>query len=109
MRHLPDEQSPAFRREAHSGDAAAALQEALAILGDNEEAVQTLYLAIASARRFGAWRERGKTNAVKLMHEVRIALYAATECWLSSSSAERHGNKHDFRIQRVAEQPLRGS
>jgi len=75
LRHLPDEQSPAFRREAHSGDAAAALQEALAILGDNEEAVQTLHLAIASARRFGAWRERGKTNAVKLMHEVRIALY----------------------------------
>jgi pyruvate,water dikinase len=75
LRHLPDEQSPAFRREAHSGDAAAALQEAVAILGDNEEAVQTLHLAIASARRFGAWRERGKTNAVKLMHEVRIALY----------------------------------
>ena len=75
LRHLVDDQSPAFRREAHSGDAAAALQEALELLGDNQEAVQTLHLAIASARRFGAWRERGKTNAVKLMHEVRIALY----------------------------------
>ena len=75
LRHLEDDQSPILRREARSADAAAALQEALALLGDNEEAVQTLHLAIASARRFGAWRERGKTNAVKLMHEVRIALF----------------------------------
>jgi phosphohistidine swiveling domain-containing protein len=75
LRHLEDDQSPALRREGRSGDGAAALQEALELLGDNQEAVQTLHLAIASARRFGAWRERGKTSAVKLMHEVRIALY----------------------------------
>ncbi len=75
LRYLEDDQSPVLRREARSGDAAAALQEALALLADNQEAIQTLHLAIASARRFGAWRERGKTNAVKLMHEVRIALY----------------------------------
>ncbi len=75
LRYLEDGQSPVLRRESRSGDAAAALQEALALLADNQEAIQTLHLAIASARRFGAWRERGKTNAVKLMHEVRIALY----------------------------------
>ncbi|GAB2485792.1 PEP-utilizing enzyme [Jatrophihabitans fulvus] len=75
LRHLPDEESPTLKRESRSADTAAALQEALAILGDNEEAVQTLHLGIASARRFGAWRERGKTNAVKLMHEVRMPLF----------------------------------
>jgi pyruvate,water dikinase len=75
LRHLPDEQSPVLKREQRDDDSAAAMQEALAILGDNEEAVQTLHLAIASARRFASWRERGKTSAVKLMHEVRIALY----------------------------------
>ena len=75
LRYLEDGQSPVLRRESRSGDSAAALQEALALLADNQEAIQTLHLAIASARRFGAWRERGKTNAVKLMHEVRIALY----------------------------------
>jgi pyruvate,water dikinase len=37
--------------------------------------VQTLHLAIASARRFAAWRERGKTNAVKVLHEVRAPLF----------------------------------
>jgi pyruvate,water dikinase len=75
LRHMEDDQSPALRREGRGADGAAALQEALELLGDNQEAVQTLHLAIASARRFGAWRERGKTSAVKLMHEVRIALY----------------------------------
>ena len=75
LRQLEDDQSPTLRKQAHETIAAGALDEALQILGDNEEAVQTLHLAIASARRFGAWRERGKTNAVKLMHEVRVALF----------------------------------
>jgi rifampicin phosphotransferase len=75
LRLLDDDASPALRREEHAADAAAALQEALKILGSNEEAVQTLHLAIASARRFAAWRERGKTNAVKVLHEVRAPLF----------------------------------
>jgi pyruvate,water dikinase len=51
------------------------MQQALAILGDNEEAVQTLHMAIGSARRFAAWRERGKTTAVMAMNEVRAPLF----------------------------------
>jgi rifampicin phosphotransferase len=75
LRHLPDDASPGLRREQQADDAAAALAEALKILGPNEEAVQSLHLAIASARRFGAWRERGKTSAVKVLHEVRAPLF----------------------------------
>ena len=75
LRQLNDDANPGLRREQRADDAAAALQEALKILGPNEEAVQTLHLAIASARRFGAWRERGKTSAVKVMHEVRAPLF----------------------------------
>ncbi len=75
LRHLEDDASPALRREVRSMEAAEAMQQALKILGDNEEAVQTLHIGIASARRFAAWRERGKTNAVKLMHEARMALF----------------------------------
>jgi rifampicin phosphotransferase len=75
LRQLDDSASPALRREERADDAAAALTEALKILGPNEEAVQTLHLAIASARRFGAWRERGKTSAVKVLHEVRAPLF----------------------------------
>jgi pyruvate,water dikinase len=75
LRQLDDAANPGLRREERADDAAAALQEALKILGPNEEAVQSLHLAIASARRFGAWRERGKTSAVKVMHEVRAPLF----------------------------------
>jgi rifampicin phosphotransferase len=75
LRQLDDDASPALRREDRAADAAAAMQEALKILGSNEEAVQTLHLAIASSRRFAAWRERGKTNAVKVLHEVRAPLF----------------------------------
>ena len=75
LRQLDDSANPGLRQEEHADDEAVALQEALKILGPNEEAVQTLHLAIASARRFGAWRERGKTSAVKVMHEVRAPLF----------------------------------
>ena len=75
LRQLPDYYSPTLRRQGRESDAVEALQHALQLLDGNEEAIQTLHLGIASARRFGAWRERGKTTAVKLMHEVRIALY----------------------------------
>jgi rifampicin phosphotransferase len=75
LRQLDDDASPTLRREQRAADAAAALQEALKILGPNEEAVQTLHLAIASSRRFAAWRERGKTSAVKVLHEVRAPLF----------------------------------
>jgi len=75
LRQLDDDASPGLRRERRAADAAAALQQALKILGSNEEAVQTLHLAIASSRRFAAWRERGKTSAVKVIHEVRAPLF----------------------------------
>ncbi|HEY3005751.1 MAG TPA: PEP-utilizing enzyme [Kribbellaceae bacterium] len=75
LRHLDDDASPALRKEQRAAEAAEALQKALEILGDNAEAVQTLHLAIGSARRFAAWRERGKSNAVKVLNEIRVALY----------------------------------
>ncbi len=75
LRHLDDAASPGLRREQSAADAAVALQQALKIVGPDEEAVQTLHLAIASSRRFAAWRERGKTNAVKVLHEVRAPLF----------------------------------
>lgn len=74
LRHLDDSAAPALKLEQQEAESAAALQKALAILGDDQEKVQTLHLAIASARRFGAWRERAKTNCIKVLHEARVAL-----------------------------------
>ena len=75
LRQLEDDQSPALKREAKAADGAAALARALEIIGDDEESVQLLNMAIGSARRFAAWRERGKTNAVKGIHEVRLPMF----------------------------------
>jgi pyruvate,water dikinase len=72
---LADKESPALKREGHTEESAAALHQARTLLGDNAEAVATLHLAIASARRFAAWRERGKTSAVMALNEVRVTLY----------------------------------
>jgi rifampicin phosphotransferase len=74
LRQLPDDASPRVRAAAREADTAAALQQALDIVGNNPETVQSLHTAIASARRFAAWRERGKTNCIKVLHEARVAL-----------------------------------
>jgi phosphohistidine swiveling domain-containing protein len=74
LRFVPDELSPAARQQGRIADTEAAMQKALGLLAGDEPAQQTLQLAVASARRFGAWRERGKTNAVKVLNEARVAL-----------------------------------
>lgn len=72
LRHLGDEESPATRLGAQ--ERAEATAQALEILKGNEEALQTFELAVASARRFAGWRERAKTNCIKVLHEARMAL-----------------------------------
>lgn len=74
LRQLGDEASPASRQGDQERQRTEATTRALQILGDNAEALATFELAVASARRFGAWRERAKTNCIKVMHEARMAL-----------------------------------
>jgi len=74
LRQMGDEASPANRQGDQDRQKTEATAKALAILGDNAEALATFELAVASARRFGAWRERAKTNCIKVMHEARMAL-----------------------------------
>lgn len=74
LRLLGDEASPSSRGQRMASESADALQRALGILGGNKEAISTLHLAVSSARRFGAWRERAKTNCIKVLHEARMAL-----------------------------------
>lgn len=72
LRHQSDEESPAARQIAHATASEAALREALAALDPAKEAA--FRAAVSSARRFAAWRERGKTNCVKVIHEARMPL-----------------------------------
>jgi pyruvate,water dikinase len=74
MRGVPDDDSPLLRHERVTADRDAATAEALAGLGDDETAKATALAAQASAQRFLAWRERSKTNCIKVINEVRVAM-----------------------------------
>jgi pyruvate,water dikinase len=74
MRSVPDDQSPVARHEGMTTDQQAATAQALTALGDDETAKGTLLVAQGSAQRFVAWRERSKTNCIKVINEMRVAL-----------------------------------
>jgi rifampicin phosphotransferase len=74
LRFVSDDLSPTARQQARVSETEDAMRRALELLDGDEQAQATLRLAVASARRFGAWRERGKTNAVKVLNEARVAL-----------------------------------
>ena len=73
LRHRDDDASPRLAAARSEQDAKEAMSSALALLADEEQKA-TLQLAVASARRLGAWRERSKSNCVKVLHEARMAL-----------------------------------
>ncbi|WP_322754721.1 PEP-utilizing enzyme [Frankia sp. Cas3] len=74
LRHLDDDASPVLRARSQAVDTEAALAQALARLGGDATAQATCHGALASARRFGAWRERAKTTCIKILHEARMPL-----------------------------------
>ncbi|HST83166.1 MAG TPA: PEP-utilizing enzyme [Kineosporiaceae bacterium] len=73
LRQRDDDASPVLAAARSDLDTAEAMSLALALL-ETEEQKATLGLAVASARRIAAWRERSKTNCVKVLHEARMAL-----------------------------------
>jgi len=74
LRHLDDGASPAIRQQRQSVETEAATAEALAKIGDDAGTVSAFSAALASSGRFAAWRERAKTNCIKVLHEARVAL-----------------------------------
>jgi pyruvate,water dikinase len=75
MRAAPAGQSPESRFARVVVDREAATEEALACVKGNDEATGMLIAAQASALRFNSWRERSKTNCVKVIQEQRAALF----------------------------------
>jgi pyruvate,water dikinase len=74
LRLLDEDKSPRAGEARMKTEAAAAWEKALAILAGNREAIDTLTMAISSGQRFQGWRERAKTNCIKVLHESRLAL-----------------------------------
>jgi phosphohistidine swiveling domain-containing protein len=75
LRTVADSAAPASRVAAQRAEAEAAYDSAVAKLGGSDAAKTTLDAALASARRFAAWRERAKTNCIKVLHEARMPLF----------------------------------
>jgi phosphohistidine swiveling domain-containing protein len=74
MRPAADSESPAVRN-ARNVEAREALQAQIrAALADQPEALGTFEMALRSAHLFMAGRERAKTNIIKVIHEVRMAM-----------------------------------
>ncbi|RRQ29876.1 hypothetical protein DK926_03195 [Rhodococcus sp. Eu-32] len=73
LRLQDDSASPTVRSSDHASDSAEALELARAAVTDDDGRA-TLMTALASARRFAAWRERAKTNCIKVLHEARVPL-----------------------------------
>lgn len=74
LRHLEEDAAPGVRVLEKARESEAVLAEAVAVLEGSEEALATLHGALASARRFAAWRERAKSNCIKVLHEARMPL-----------------------------------
>ena len=74
LRGLEDDASPSARRDQQAARAAENLRRAEALIGEDTGRLQTLRLGLESARRFAGWRERGKSNCIRVLHEARMAL-----------------------------------
>ncbi|MGB3771924.1 MAG: PEP-utilizing enzyme [Rhodococcus sp. (in: high G+C Gram-positive bacteria)] len=74
LRLQDDSAAPDERLSDRASAGVDALARAQEIVGDDAEGQATLVAALASARRFAAWRERAKTNCIKVLHEARVPL-----------------------------------
>lgn len=74
MSLLDEDQSPNARAAEQQKIADQAMAEARAHLAGNAEALATLDMAVASMHLFAGYRERGKANCVRILHEARVAM-----------------------------------
>lgn len=75
MRKSDDSHAPSVRAAAAIVDRDAAIADVRAKVAGDEEASGTFEAGLNSARLFLAGRERAKTNAVRVINEMRMALY----------------------------------
>jgi rifampicin phosphotransferase len=74
MRLAQDAETPRRRHDERVNDREQLTAQVAAALAGNEEALGTFHAALQSSRLFLAGRERTKTNIIKVLHEVRMAV-----------------------------------
>ena len=75
MRLLADGEGPDGHHAERVADREAVAEEVAALLADQPEVLEQFQQALASASVFFPGRERSKTNAVRFIHETRVALH----------------------------------
>ncbi len=75
MRLAPDSDSPQSRHEIRIADREAVSSEMHALLSGDEAGLAQFKMGEASAKAYLTGRERAKTNIIKVLHEVRMAIH----------------------------------
>ena len=100
MRLLADGEAPDGHHAERVADREAVAAEVAALLADQPEALEQFQQALASAALFFPARERSKTNAVRFIHETRVALH---ELGRRMVAAGHFGQLDDFGMLLAAE------
>jgi pyruvate,water dikinase len=74
MRFAPDDESPQARTDLRVIEREAATDFVRELIADDPEAAGTFEVGLRCAHLYNAGRERTKTNNVKIVHEMRLAL-----------------------------------
>ncbi len=74
LRVLDDDDAPSARRDRQLRTVAARRADVEQDLAGHPDRLAMLQAGIAAAERFAAWRERGKSNCIRVLHEARMAL-----------------------------------
>ena len=75
LRHQSDDRSPHLARQRAAAERKRISAELLALVEGDPEAHGTLAAGLASAARWLGWREQGKYACIRLIHEVKLAMY----------------------------------
>ncbi len=111
MRPAPDSEAPDTRNAKNVATREAVTEQVRSALADQPEVLAQFEAGLRSAHVFLAGRERTKTNIIKLVHEVRMALrelaarhgYTPSEvCMLLSDELDAFVNDPDAFRARVA-------
>lgn len=79
MRSAPDSESPTLRHDRNARLRHEAEKRVRSALHDSPELLVQFEMALRSSHLYLAGRERAKTNIIKVLHEVRMAVLALAE------------------------------
>ena len=79
LRHQSNDRSPHTAKVLAAAERERVSAELLAMVEGDAEAHGTLAAGMASAARWLGWREKGKYACIRLIHEVKLAMYTLGE------------------------------